>query len=412
MKTPPSQPWLNEAIAANGLSVKENFSAWFGHSKAVDADGKPLVLHHGTASDFSVFDTGRGAIYFAADRGAAQAYADHNEWGDGIPRVVDAYLCIENPKVIDRRWAQENMADADGTIDWTVLDEVAYEAEEMGHDGLILRSLPDFAGVEGGQRIEREYDQYIVFKPTQIKSAVNNSGLYLRENPDMNDRIDACELAHSGEHKKEENALDASVSWFSGSEMVDENQQPLVFYHGTSASFESFEPGENGLVFVSPHSDCAEEFGGMFASAKGHGEGLRVMPLYVNAKRVFDASVHTSEIEPNIDVDQLVRELCEFSKSDWTPQGALSWVRRGEWQALEQPETLKTIRAAGFDAMWVHEMGMKSLAVFDPKQLCSAIVHREDALNWQRAQKAQEAIKTMIQKSSNDERFTAIQALV
>lgn len=30
-----------------------NFWKWFGDSKVVDADGKPLVVYHGTASDFS-----------------------------------------------------------------------------------------------------------------------------------------------------------------------------------------------------------------------------------------------------------------------------------------------------------------------------------------------------------------------
>jgi hypothetical protein len=160
------------------------FSNWFGDSKVVTPEGKPLVVYHGTASEFNVFNTGRGAIYFSSDRQAAQAYADYNEDGDGDPRVVEAYLRIKNPMLIDRAWADENMADGDG-IDWTVLDEVAYQAGQNGHDGLILRGLPDFAGMDGENRIEREYDQYIVFDSKQIKSATGNRGTFDPNDPNI-----------------------------------------------------------------------------------------------------------------------------------------------------------------------------------------------------------------------------------
>lgn len=162
------------------------FKRWFGDSKVVDANGEPLVVYHGTASDFNVFNTGRGAIYFAADKDAAQAYANYNEDGDSGPRVVNAYLRIENPMVIDKKWADKNITDEDGAIDWAALDNVAYEAGQNGHDGLILKGLPDFAGMnENDKRVEREYDQYIVFNPTQIKSATGNNGNFDPTNPDI-----------------------------------------------------------------------------------------------------------------------------------------------------------------------------------------------------------------------------------
>lgn len=68
-----------------------NFRAWFGDSKVLGADGKPLVVHHGTRNDFSTFDGGRGGFYFTDDRKAADEYACHAE-GEGGPRIVEAYL--------------------------------------------------------------------------------------------------------------------------------------------------------------------------------------------------------------------------------------------------------------------------------------------------------------------------------
>ncbi len=53
------------------------FKAWFGDSKVVDAEGKPLVVYHGTTADFEAFDTSKGSseadfgkgIYFTNEEG-------------------------------------------------------------------------------------------------------------------------------------------------------------------------------------------------------------------------------------------------------------------------------------------------------------------------------------------------------
>ncbi|KAF1702899.1 hypothetical protein CSC66_08990 [Pseudoxanthomonas kaohsiungensis] len=144
----------------------------------MNAAGEPLVVYHGTASTFEAFYNCRGnAYYFTDDLAAAQAYAaiveveDDQEVEDR--RVIAAYLQLVNPMVIDLDWAREHLTDRSGEIDWTALDEVAYQAQDAGHDGMILRGIPDFSGLEDGQRRERVYDQYLVFSPSQIKSVVN-----------------------------------------------------------------------------------------------------------------------------------------------------------------------------------------------------------------------------------------------
>jgi hypothetical protein len=49
------------------------FKRWFGNSKAVDANGKPMVMYHGTASDFNAFD---GATFVTDDENEASRYAE------------------------------------------------------------------------------------------------------------------------------------------------------------------------------------------------------------------------------------------------------------------------------------------------------------------------------------------------
>ncbi len=63
------------------------FYRWFGNSKVVDDQGRPLVVYHGTSADFNTFDTGKGGsvwdddasrvgIFFSADKYDAEYFGD------------------------------------------------------------------------------------------------------------------------------------------------------------------------------------------------------------------------------------------------------------------------------------------------------------------------------------------------
>lgn len=176
------------------MSRDRRFSAWFQGSCVVDPEGKPRVVYHGTASDFSQFDTGRGAIYFTSDPDIASLYAYEAEANgrseDGIgsgPSVMPVYLSIKRPLILDEAWAREHL-DEDGERQWTYLDDAALQAEEDGHDGMILRGVHDYAGMKGAERLTRAYDQYLVFSILQIKSAIGNSGAFDPRNPELCDQ--------------------------------------------------------------------------------------------------------------------------------------------------------------------------------------------------------------------------------
>ena len=68
------------AKTAEGLQA---FYEWFGDSKVVDKDGRPLVVYHGTNADFDTFDIEKAqdkqykkGFFFTADKAAARMYGD------------------------------------------------------------------------------------------------------------------------------------------------------------------------------------------------------------------------------------------------------------------------------------------------------------------------------------------------
>ena len=79
------------------------FKSWFSGSKVVDKDGNPLVVFHGTDSQFDSFDNSKlgsrtdpgffgAGHYFVSDRNNAQ------NWGK---YVKAAYLSIKNPLYVN-----------------------------------------------------------------------------------------------------------------------------------------------------------------------------------------------------------------------------------------------------------------------------------------------------------------------
>jgi hypothetical protein len=179
----------NPKSLARGLCQADTpaFKEWFGDSKVVNARFEPLVVFHGTGADFARFGLGRGAIYFTSDPSVASEYACQADVDDGDPApcVMPVYLSIKNPLTFDEAWAQENL-DFDGDRDWTTLDNVLYEAADAGHDGVILRGVVDYAGMDAnGKRLEKAYDQFIAFRPSQIKSAIGNLGSFAAGNTEI-----------------------------------------------------------------------------------------------------------------------------------------------------------------------------------------------------------------------------------
>lgn len=152
-------------------SEAEAFAAWFGDSKVVDQDGKPLPVYHGTTSakDFARFRT---PAYFTSMPDAAQVFGEDAalqdvEYEGGREtvvgsRVLPVYLSIENPLELTR---------FDDFAEWTGRDRT--KAERQGYDGVKI-VMPD-----SGEQL------WMAFRPGQIKSAIGNNGDFDPKNPDI-----------------------------------------------------------------------------------------------------------------------------------------------------------------------------------------------------------------------------------
>ncbi len=153
------------------------FKRWFGDSKVVDKYGKPLVVYHGTAGEFNVFEPSqygatKGGIFFTPDKATADAFANlAYENGNGDANTMAVYLAIRNPKVIE---AAEIMDGKEHSFEREFA--AVKKARDEGFDGLHIRNVPDQYRVA---------DQWVAFRPEQIKSATGNRGTFDPNNPDV-----------------------------------------------------------------------------------------------------------------------------------------------------------------------------------------------------------------------------------
>lgn len=173
-----------QPIASTEEAVRV-FWDWFGDSKVVDAEGRPLVVYHGTTKDFDAFDNsktgandmglwGRGH-YFASAPTSANSYALRQ--GDGA-RVIPVYVSIQNPLVL-RTGSDLVTRLPDGTntrkligqnLDGSKIKSIALDG---GHDG-VIQIKPD--GSIG---------DLVAFQPEQIKSATGNNGNFDPSDPNI-----------------------------------------------------------------------------------------------------------------------------------------------------------------------------------------------------------------------------------
>lgn len=220
-------------MIGQSLADQRAFWKWAGDTKAVDDEGRPLTLYHGTGADIDQFDpltlgqnteakSARGAFFFTSSPKVANGYAslasapevtraaqlrraanapvldedtaafmreeasklegsmealrNTNAFNDtgfvGGGNVLPIYLSMQNPLVHD--FAGEEYRER-------TYAALIKEAKEIGHDGVIFRNTED--------SMHKKYaeisDIYAVFSPKQIKSATGNNGQFDPANPDI-----------------------------------------------------------------------------------------------------------------------------------------------------------------------------------------------------------------------------------
>lgn len=152
---------VDQPVAGYKQTDTPAFKAWFGDSKVVDADGKPLVVYHGSNAQITEFDKekSKGGFWFSGEVSDAEDYGYE---------ITSAYLSIKNPAYFERYNEDQGIAKA------------IKEAEVAGYDGLIVTSP------EGGDVNGMTWPiAYVAFRPEQIKSATGNNGQFDPTNPSI-----------------------------------------------------------------------------------------------------------------------------------------------------------------------------------------------------------------------------------
>ncbi len=213
---------FQQAAVVPQTETKE-FKNWFGDSKVVDADGKPLVVYHGTSEKGLSGDafskellgavtksrSAKAGFYFVANKEVAAGYSrfanakpvqdliDKSNDAERLGKfdlanrlmaqaekleqtaspkenVVGAYLSIQNPFEFDA--GDQRFLDIQDEI-----HDAIREAKTGGYDGIVFRNLIDNA--DWGS--DRALDHWVAFEPTQIKSATGNTGAFDPTNPSI-----------------------------------------------------------------------------------------------------------------------------------------------------------------------------------------------------------------------------------
>jgi GGDEF domain-containing protein len=177
---PPRKPSFSKPKPEPSQVDTPAFKRWFGDSKVVDADGKPLVVYHGTAANFAAFDPKKVGSNYGQDRRgffftpnpkhAGYAADDAAEKG-GAAAILPVYLSIQSPLQLDAEISSK-YPDAVSWFDNQNKSAIMGRATRGGHDGIIVRGGADDA-------------VFIAFRPEQIKSATGNTGAFDPSNPDI-----------------------------------------------------------------------------------------------------------------------------------------------------------------------------------------------------------------------------------
>ncbi|ALN21713.1 MULTISPECIES: ADP-ribosyltransferase-containing protein [Ectopseudomonas] len=179
------------------LDREQAFSRWFADSKVV-RDGKPLVVYHGTASDFDSFDPKKVGstfgydeigFFFTDDRsdipGGAGDFAiraaRYAETESGA-NILPVYLSLQNPYTLEQ-YAFDLQLDVDSLVMYGGEQQALVDLFDQDRSD-IMRKVID--GNYDGIAFEFGGDSlFVALHSEQIKSAIGNVGTFDPTNPDI-----------------------------------------------------------------------------------------------------------------------------------------------------------------------------------------------------------------------------------
>ena len=155
-------------------------------SKVVDENGEPMVVYHGTLADglrqFSTdfigsrYSYDEKGFFFISNRKIADDYAVSEFDASRRGEVIDAYVSLGNPLVVNSEWCRKNglgsnvFKDNDVIEFWDNYQSLIVEESEQ-NDGVIVT--------------DGETSMAVAFFPNQIKSATGNNGNFSTTEDDI-----------------------------------------------------------------------------------------------------------------------------------------------------------------------------------------------------------------------------------
>lgn len=155
--------------------------------------------------------------------------------------------------------------------------------------------------------------------------------------------------------------------WFGNSTTVDEYGRPKVFYHGTSKDVKKFDPKKSftGLnaVFFSPDKKFADSY-------DYHHNVGSVMPVYIKVKNTFDLhdDGHKEKLMNYMSSKSYYNTFVGSSRpmSEKFPESR-------DFFHMEHPLVINSIKDLKHDSFFVDERGTSNIAVFNQKNIKSAL---------------------------------------
>jgi hypothetical protein len=190
---PEPRQFSNQANQDRPYYSDARFKKWFGNSKAVNKDGKPVVAFHTTDKNFNIFNVGEkieGKVvnpnysgklgsWFTApslydgdyEAGNAENAVSFFEGKEGDNTML-VHLSIQNP--MEYEGFEDLQQERDS---YPSVEKFKEALVEKGYDGVVVRNSMTDGNVDR--------DDWVAFYPTQIKSAIGNSGEFDPEKSDI-----------------------------------------------------------------------------------------------------------------------------------------------------------------------------------------------------------------------------------
>ena len=333
-----------------------------------------------------------------------------NEGRRSGQNIMPVFLSLQNPLVIDQGFSSYRLM--------SYLDTIK-KAQRDGNDGVIIKNTYDGKAQPGwiSKLIAKWRKEdvpsdtiYIAFEPTQIKSATGNKGTFDKTNPDIRYQIRAPETK---EFKQ----------FFKDSEVVDNNGNPLVMYHGTYDDFTvpKINFGDNEYYQFGFHVGNSEQASKRIAdlNSPDNFSGIKnkspnIMPFYVQAKNplrldenrtgrwgIDDIMKAVIEKAESQGIDGITQEMINDYYNDQfdieeitgaTEVGSVNydpdkqerfWADDYDWKSGEKSSYLKTfLEQLGYDSIVYaneYEGGGDSYILLSPNQVKSAFNQKPTA---------------------------------